>query len=45
VQRGLESEGAIEIELRGDRRVRVPRSFDADDLRRVLEVLGEAATC
>lgn len=45
VQRRSESDGAIEIELRGDRRVRVPRSFEADDLRRVLEVLGEAATC
>ena len=45
VQRRPESDGAIEIELKGDRRVRVPRDFEAEDLRRVLEVLGEAATC
>ena len=38
-------DGAIEIELSRGRRVRVARGFEADDLRRVLAVLGENATC
>jgi len=37
--------GPIEIQLAGGRRVRVPRGFETDDLRRVLAVLEEAATC
>jgi transposase len=37
--------GAIEIELGGGRCVRVPRGFEAEDLRRVLAVLAEAAPC
>jgi transposase len=36
---------AIEIQLAGGRRVRVPRGFEAADLRRVLAVLEGAATC
>ena len=40
-----ESDSLIEIELAGGRRVRVPRGFEAEDLRRVLGVLGEAAAC
>lgn len=37
---------AIEIQLAGGRRVRAPRGFEAEDLRRVLGVLEEeAATC
>ena len=45
------SEGAdrraasIEIELGGGRRIRVAAGFAAEDLRRVLAVLDEAATC
>ena len=35
----------IEIQLAGGRRVRVPRGFETEDLRRVLVVLEEAATC
>ena len=35
----------IEIELAHGQRVRVPRGFEADELRRVLAVLGEAAKC
>ena len=35
----------IEIQLTGGRRVRVPRGFDTEDLRRVLAVLEEAAMC
>ena len=37
--------GAIEIQLAGGRRVRVPRGFETEDLRRVLAVLEEAKTC
>lgn len=36
---------AIEIELGGGRCVRVPHGFEAEDLRRVLAVLQEAARC
>ena len=35
----------IEIELAEGQRVRVSRGFAAEDLRRVLAVLGEAAKC
>jgi transposase-like protein len=35
----------IEIQLAGGRRVRVPRGFETEDLRRVLAVLERAATC
>lgn len=45
---GLETGGgdqAIEIELAGGRRIRVPHGFEADELRRVLAVLGETAGC
>jgi hypothetical protein len=35
----------IEIELAHGRRVYVPRGFEAEDLRRVLVVLGEVAAC
>jgi hypothetical protein len=37
--------GAIEIELGGGRCVRLPQGFEAEDLRRFLAVLGEAARC
>lgn len=43
-----ESDGSpapIEIELAEGQRVRVSRGFAAEDLRRVLAVLGEAAKC
>jgi hypothetical protein len=40
-----ESAASIEIELTSGRRVRVPRDFELADLRRVLEALGESATC
>ena len=36
---------SIEIELGGGRRVRVAAGFEAEDLRRVLAVLDEAAPC
>ncbi len=36
---------SIEIELGGGRCVRVPCGFEAEDLRRVLAVLQEAARC
>ena len=36
---------SIEIALASGRCVRVARGFDAEDLRRVLAVLDEAATC
>jgi len=45
VQRRPESHDPIEIELTDGRRVRVPRGFEVEELRRVLGVLGEAATC
>jgi hypothetical protein len=35
----------IEIELAHGRRVSVPRGFEAEDLRRVLAVLGDVAAC
>jgi hypothetical protein len=35
----------IEIELVGGQRVRVPRGFEAEELRRVLAVLAETAKC
>jgi hypothetical protein len=35
----------IEIQFAGGRRVRVPRGFATEDLRRVLAVLEEAAPC
>lgn len=35
----------IEIEVAHGRRVRVPCGFEAEDLRRVLVVLGEVAAC
>ena len=40
-----EAGSTIEIELRDGRRIRVPRGFAAEDLRRVLVVLGEGETC
>jgi hypothetical protein len=36
---------AIEVQLGDGWRVRVPRGFDLEDLRRVLAVLGERETC
>lgn len=47
VQSAPESGGgaAIEIQLVGGRRVRVPRGFETEELRRVLAVLEEAKTC
>lgn len=39
------SAAPIEIQLSGDWRIRVYRDFDAEDLRRVLAVLGEKTTC
>ena len=36
---------SIEIELGGGRRLRVAAGFEAEDLRRVLAVLDEAAAC
>ena len=47
-RRGLETGGstaAIEIRLGGGHRIRVPRGFEVDELRRVLAVLAEAAGC
>jgi transposase-like protein len=35
----------IEIHLAGGQRVRVPRAFEAEDLRRVLAVLAEGGRC
>ena len=35
----------IEIQLNGGQRVRVPRGFEAEELRRVLAVLLETAKC
>jgi hypothetical protein len=40
-----EGGGPIEIQLAGGQRVRVPGGFAAEDLRRVLSVLGEAGPC
>jgi len=37
--------GPIEIDLGDGRRVRLPRGFEAEDLRRVLSVLREADPC
>jgi hypothetical protein len=45
VQRRPEPEGPIEIELARGQLVRVPRGFEAEDLRRVLAVLGEVERC
>ena len=50
VERRPDREGSgngapIEIELAEGQRVRVSRGFAAEDLRRVLAVLGEAAKC
>jgi hypothetical protein len=45
VQRRAEPEGLIEIELADGHRVRVSRGFEAEDLRRVLQVLGEVCRC
>jgi hypothetical protein len=42
---GIGSGAPIEIELAHGRRVCVPRGFEAEDLRRVLVVLGEVAAC
>jgi hypothetical protein len=42
VRRG---EGSIEIELNGGAKVRVPEGFAAEDLERVLRVLGAGAPC
>jgi len=39
------SDAPIEIEFAHGRRVCVPRGFEAEDLRRVLVVLGEVAAC
>jgi transposase len=39
------STGGLAIELAGGRRIRVERGFDGEDLRRVLELLGETAAC
>jgi hypothetical protein len=40
-----QSAAPIEIQLDDGWRVRVHRDFDAEDLRRVLAVLGEKTTC
>jgi hypothetical protein len=45
VQQQPDSDGSIEIEFNGGRLVRVRPGFEAEDLRHVLEVLREAATC
>jgi len=45
VQRQSESPDPIEIKLTDGRLVRVPRGFEVEELRRVLGVLGETATC
>jgi transposase len=37
--------GGIEVVLAGGRRVRVERGFDVEELRRVLELMGEPAAC
>ena len=39
------SVGGIEIELPSGERIRLPRGFDADDLRRVFSVLAASASC
>ena len=39
------SPAAIEIELPSGERIRLPRGFDADDLRRVFSVLDASASC
>jgi hypothetical protein len=36
---------AIEIELPSGERIRLPRGFDADDLRRLFAVLAASASC
>lgn len=44
--RGASGGGAaIEIELLGGQRVRVPRGFESEELRRVLAVLEVAGSC
>ncbi|MGH7893383.1 MAG: IS66 family insertion sequence element accessory protein TnpA [Candidatus Binatia bacterium] len=42
---GAPADGSIEIAFGDGRRVRVARGFETEDLRRVLAVLGERATC
>jgi transposase-like protein len=37
--------GTIEIELPSGERIRLPRGFDADDLRRLFSVLEASASC
>lgn len=37
--------GAIEIELPGGLRIRLPRGFEAEDLRRLLSVLDARSPC
>lgn len=44
-QTGEPGSGSIEIAFGDGWRVRVARGFEAEDLRRVLAVLGEGATC
>ena len=39
------SPAAIEIELPSGERIRLPRGFDADDLRRLFSVLEASASC
>ena len=39
------SASAIEIELTSGERIRVPRGFDAEDLRRVFSVLTARSSC
>ncbi len=39
------SPAAIEIELPSGERIRLPRGFDADDLRRVLSILEASPSC
>lgn len=46
--KGVESGGevgAIELQLTAGHRIRLPHGFEAEDLRRVLAVLGEVAAC
>lgn len=39
------SPAAIEIELPSGERIRLPRGFDADDLRRLFSVLDASSSC
>ena len=37
--------GGIELQLGAGRRIRLEHGFDVEDLRRVLELLGESVSC